>query len=59
MADWLVHSDVSMIKKIAPSEDVYSTKSDLAVNIKMLKGKRYLRASSLFSGGWGEFKDFF
>uniref|UniRef100_A0A3P9HTM0 Centrosomal protein 170B n=1 Tax=Oryzias latipes TaxID=8090 RepID=A0A3P9HTM0_ORYLA len=37
VADWLVHSDVSMIKKIAPSEDVYSTKSDLAVNIKMLK----------------------
>uniref|UniRef100_A0A3P9HT60 Centrosomal protein 170B n=1 Tax=Oryzias latipes TaxID=8090 RepID=A0A3P9HT60_ORYLA len=41
VADWLVHSDVSMIKKIAPSEDVYSTKSDLAVNIKMLKGHHH------------------
>ncbi|RVE56195.1 hypothetical protein OJAV_G00233600 [Oryzias javanicus] len=41
VADWLVHSDVSMIKKRAPSEDVYSTKSDLAMNIKMLKGHHH------------------
>ncbi|XP_024147109.2 centrosomal protein of 170 kDa protein B isoform X2 [Oryzias melastigma] len=41
VADWLVHSDVSMIKKRAPSEDVYSTKSDLAMNIKLLKGHHH------------------
>lgn len=46
VADWLVHSDVSMIKKRAPSEDVYSTKSDLAMNIKLLKGKSYRRYRS-------------
>lgn len=39
VADWLVHSDVSMIRKLAPCEDVYSTKSDLAMNIKTLKGQ--------------------
>uniref|UniRef100_A0A3Q4G7A5 Centrosomal protein 170Bb n=1 Tax=Neolamprologus brichardi TaxID=32507 RepID=A0A3Q4G7A5_NEOBR len=37
VADWLVHSDVSMMKRRPPSEDVYSTKSDLAMNIKTLK----------------------
>lgn len=39
VADWLVHSDVSMMKRRPPSEDVYSTKSDLAMNIKTLKGQ--------------------
>ncbi|MEQ2248866.1 hypothetical protein ILYODFUR_023369 [Ilyodon furcidens] len=39
VADWLVHSDVSMMKKHPPCEDVYSTKSDLAMNIKTLKGQ--------------------
>jgi len=38
VADWLVHSDVSMMRRRAPCEDVYSTKSDLAMNIKTLKG---------------------
>uniref|UniRef100_A0A3Q3ASV0 Centrosomal protein 170Bb n=1 Tax=Kryptolebias marmoratus TaxID=37003 RepID=A0A3Q3ASV0_KRYMA len=37
VADWLVHSDVSMMRRHAPCEDVYSTKSDLAMNIKTLK----------------------
>jgi len=42
VADWLVHSDVScmMMKKRPTCEDTYSTKSDLAVNIKTLKGQR-------------------
>uniref|UniRef100_A0A3Q2T606 Centrosomal protein 170B n=1 Tax=Fundulus heteroclitus TaxID=8078 RepID=A0A3Q2T606_FUNHE len=37
VADWLVHSDVSMMRRHPPCEDVYSTKSDLAMNIKTLK----------------------
>ncbi|XP_043963000.1 centrosomal protein of 170 kDa protein B isoform X1 [Gambusia affinis] len=41
VADWLVHSDVSMMKRHPPCEDVYSTKSDLAMNIKTLKGHHH------------------
>lgn len=41
VADWLVHSDVSMMKRCPPCEDVYSTKSDLAMNIKTLKGQSH------------------
>uniref|UniRef100_A0A3B4YSW2 Centrosomal protein 170B n=1 Tax=Seriola lalandi dorsalis TaxID=1841481 RepID=A0A3B4YSW2_SERLL len=37
VADWLVHSDVSMMRRRPMCEDVYSTKSDLAMNIKTLK----------------------
>ncbi|XP_042337420.1 centrosomal protein of 170 kDa protein B-like, partial [Plectropomus leopardus] len=37
VADWLVHSDVSMMRRRPTCEDVYSTKSDLAINIKTLK----------------------
>ena len=39
VADWLVHSDVSMMRRRPTCEDVYSTKSDLAVNMKTLKGQ--------------------
>lgn len=39
VADWLVHSDVSMMRRRPMCEDVYSTKSDLAMNIKTLKGQ--------------------
>lgn len=42
VADWLVQSDVSMMCRRAPCEDVYSTKSDLAMHIPTLKGKRHL-----------------
>lgn len=42
VADWLVHSDVSMMMRRRPTcEDVYSTKSDLAINIKTLKGHHH------------------
>ncbi|XP_008295302.1 centrosomal protein of 170 kDa protein B [Stegastes partitus] len=41
VADWLVHSDVSMMRRRPPCEDVYSTKSDLAMNIKTLKGHHH------------------
>nr|XP_057942253.1 centrosomal protein of 170 kDa protein B isoform X2 [Doryrhamphus excisus] len=41
VADWLVHSDVSMMRRHPTCDDVYSTKSDLAINIKMLKGHHH------------------
>lgn len=39
VADWLVTSDVSMMRSKAPCEDVYSTKSDLPMQVKTLKGQ--------------------
>ncbi|XP_070781808.1 centrosomal protein of 170 kDa protein B [Enoplosus armatus] len=41
VADWLVHSDVTMMRRRPTCEDVYSTKSDLAMNIKTLKGHHH------------------
>ncbi|XP_069028768.1 centrosomal protein of 170 kDa protein B isoform X1 [Embiotoca jacksoni] len=41
VADWLVHSDITMMRRRPPCEDVYSTKSDLAVNIKTLRGHHH------------------
>ncbi|XP_068199142.1 centrosomal protein of 170 kDa protein B [Antennarius striatus] len=41
VADWLVHSDVSMMRRRPTCEDVYSTKSDLAINVKTLKGHHH------------------
>ncbi|XP_048856479.1 centrosomal protein of 170 kDa protein B-like isoform X1 [Brienomyrus brachyistius] len=41
VADWLVNSNVSMMRQKNPSEDVYSTKSDLAMHIKTLKGHQH------------------
>ncbi|KAL2082634.1 hypothetical protein ACEWY4_022452 [Coilia grayii] len=41
VADWLVHSDVSMMRRRPTCEDVYSTKSDLAMHIKTLKGHHH------------------
>ncbi|KAM6992776.1 centrosomal protein of 170 kDa protein B isoform 1-T1 [Tautogolabrus adspersus] len=41
VADWLVHSDVSMMRRRPTCEDVYSTKSDLAMNIRTLKGHHH------------------
>lgn len=45
VADWLVHSDVSMMRRRPICEDVYSTKSDLAMNIKTLKGQKLIKGS--------------
>lgn len=39
VADWLVHNDPSLIRRQSPGDDVYSTKSDLPVHVKTLKGK--------------------
>lgn len=47
VADWLVQSDVSMMCRRPPCEDVYSTKSDLAMHIRTLKGKRHLALPSV------------
>ncbi|XP_047429992.1 centrosomal protein of 170 kDa protein B isoform X2 [Mugil cephalus] len=41
VADWLVHSDVSMMRRRPLCEDAYSTKSDLAMNAKTLKGHHH------------------
>ncbi|XP_056873518.1 centrosomal protein of 170 kDa protein B isoform X4 [Takifugu flavidus] len=41
VADWLVRSDISIMKRRPTSEDVYSTKSDLAMNAKILKGHHH------------------
>ncbi|XP_028296296.1 centrosomal protein of 170 kDa protein B isoform X2 [Gouania willdenowi] len=41
VCDWLVHSDVSRVRKQPQCDDVYSTKSDLAMNIKTLKGHHH------------------
>ncbi|XP_062415517.1 centrosomal protein of 170 kDa protein B isoform X2 [Pungitius pungitius] len=41
VADWLVHSDVSIMRRRPTCEDTYSTKSDLAVNIKTLRGHHH------------------
>lgn len=49
VADWLVHSDVSLMRRRPTCEDTYSTKSDLAVNIKTLRGQRLPIAPQ---GGW-------
>ncbi|KAL0967540.1 hypothetical protein UPYG_G00253550 [Umbra pygmaea] len=41
VVDWLVHSDVSMMRRRPTCEDAYSVKSDQAVNIKNLKGHHH------------------
>ncbi|XP_056620826.1 centrosomal protein of 170 kDa protein B isoform X3 [Triplophysa dalaica] len=41
VADWLVQSDVSMMCRRTPCEDAYSTKSDLAMHIRTLKGHHH------------------
>ncbi|XP_055741069.1 centrosomal protein of 170 kDa protein B-like isoform X4 [Salvelinus fontinalis] len=41
VVDWLVHSDVRMMRRRPTCEDVYSVKSDQAVNIKSLKGHHH------------------
>ncbi|XP_036405842.1 centrosomal protein of 170 kDa protein B-like [Megalops cyprinoides] len=41
VADWLVHGDISMMRRRTPCEDVCSTKSDLAMHIKTLKGHHH------------------
>ncbi|XP_061901227.1 centrosomal protein of 170 kDa protein B isoform X2 [Entelurus aequoreus] len=41
VADWLVQSDVSMMRRRPTCDDVFSTKSDLAINVKMLKGHHH------------------
>lgn len=42
VADWLVRSDVSVMKRRPTSADVYSTKSDLAASTRTLKGQTLL-----------------
>ncbi|XP_028914729.1 centrosomal protein of 170 kDa protein B isoform X2 [Ornithorhynchus anatinus] len=41
VADWLVQNDPSLLRRPAPGEDGYSTKSDLPIHAKTLKGHRH------------------
>ncbi|XP_066464256.1 centrosomal protein of 170 kDa protein B isoform X2 [Eleutherodactylus coqui] len=41
VADWLVQNDPSLIRRPSPVEDVYSTKSDLPIHNRTLKGNRH------------------
>ncbi|XP_053331551.1 centrosomal protein of 170 kDa protein B isoform X1 [Spea bombifrons] len=41
VADWLVQNDPSLMRRPLPGEDVYSTKSDLPVHNRTLKGNRH------------------
>ncbi|CAH2328653.1 centrosomal of 170 kDa B isoform X1 [Pelobates cultripes] len=41
VADWLVQNDPSLMRRPAPEEDVYSTKSDLPIHNRTLKGNRH------------------
>ncbi|XP_038622880.1 centrosomal protein of 170 kDa protein B isoform X4 [Tachyglossus aculeatus] len=41
VADWLVQNDPSLLRRPTPGEDGYSTKSDLPIHAKTLKGHRH------------------
>ncbi|NWH88469.1 C170B protein, partial [Aegithalos caudatus] len=41
VADWLVQNDPSLMRRQSAGDDVYSTKSDLPVHIRTLKGNRH------------------
>ncbi|XP_068110362.1 centrosomal protein of 170 kDa protein B isoform X2 [Hyperolius riggenbachi] len=41
VADWLVQNDPSLMRRPSPGEDVYSTKSDLPIHNRTLKGNRH------------------
>ncbi|XP_075782559.1 centrosomal protein of 170 kDa protein B isoform X1 [Pelodiscus sinensis] len=41
VADWLVQNDPSLMRRQSPVDDVYSTKSDLPVHVRTLKGHRH------------------
>ncbi|NXJ42043.1 C170B protein, partial [Ciconia maguari] len=41
VADWLVQNDPSLMRRQSPGDDVYSTKSDLPVHVRTLKGSRH------------------
>ncbi|XP_064919388.1 centrosomal protein of 170 kDa protein B isoform X6 [Columba livia] len=45
VADWLVQNDPSLMRRQSPGEDVYSTKSDLPVHVRTLKGSWSLTES--------------
>ncbi|KFR02773.1 Centrosomal protein of 170 kDa protein B [Opisthocomus hoazin] len=41
VADWLFSKDPSLMRRQSPGDDVYSTKSDLPVHVRTLKGNRH------------------
>ncbi|XP_026704783.1 centrosomal protein of 170 kDa protein B isoform X6 [Athene cunicularia] len=45
VADWLVQNDPSLMRRQSPGDDAYSTKSDLPVHVRTLKGSWSLTES--------------
>ncbi|XP_005047729.1 PREDICTED: centrosomal protein of 170 kDa protein B isoform X4 [Ficedula albicollis] len=41
VADWLVQNDPSLMRRQSSGDDVYSTKSDLPIHVRTLKGNRH------------------
>ncbi|NXO24312.1 C170B protein, partial [Cisticola juncidis] len=41
VADWLVQNDPSLMRRQSAGDDVYSTKSDLPIHVRTLKGNRH------------------
>ncbi|KAF6129318.1 hypothetical protein HJG60_002649 [Phyllostomus discolor] len=41
VADWLVHNDPSLLRRPGPGDDRHSTKSDLPVHTRTLRGHRH------------------
>ncbi|NXI11440.1 C170B protein, partial [Irena cyanogastra] len=41
VADWLVQNDPSLMRRQTAGDDVYSTKSDLPIHVRTLKGNRH------------------
>ncbi|XP_032917759.1 centrosomal protein of 170 kDa protein B isoform X4 [Catharus ustulatus] len=41
VADWLVQNDPSLMRRQSAGDDVYSTKSDLPIHVRTLKGHRH------------------
>lgn len=54
VADWLVQNDPSLLCRAGPGEDRHSTKSDLPIHTRTLKGEcRVGRDRSNFASWWG------
>lgn len=49
VADWLVQNDPSLLRRDGPGDDRHSTKSDLPVHTRTLKGKCLLALGRILS----------
>lgn len=54
VADWLVQNDPSLLCRAGPGEDRHSTKSDLPIHTRTLKGELWVGwGRSIFASWWG------